>query len=437
MKVSAYNVFFEHNNQIYGYNTLYETGISITKSLYPSIEKQIHSNIAFFKERNLEIYKILFENKFIIEDAVDELSVIESIIRETNNNDSVYEIIINPTVNCNFKCWYCYETHMINTKMSDEVLKAVIQHIKEAINTKPNLKHLKVNWFGGEPLLYFKNIVEVILSESYNHALLNDVSFSSEFTTNGYLLNDEIIEFCSNHSVVHFQITLDGHKEQHNKIRFTKLGSNTYDKIVENILLCIKKHISTSVRINISAETNADCDAILDCFRDLSKDERQYLCFNIHRVWQENDEGLNEVIEKLIRQIRQNEFKCASFYTAPNTIRRTCYADKKNQVTINYNGEVFKCTARDFSHENSEGYLTSEGAICWHKKHYERENANALNNENCLKCAILPLCNAGCSQKKIESSVNKCLYDNDMDKKKDFVKKVVLEKLSSACDFTI
>ncbi|MFR3188889.1 MAG: radical SAM protein [Phocaeicola sp.] len=73
-------------------------------------------------------------------------------------------IIINPTLNCNFKCWYCYETHERNSKISFETVQSIKKYIQNELNTNCQLKSIRIDWFGGEPLIY-KEIVYSLLSD--------------------------------------------------------------------------------------------------------------------------------------------------------------------------------------------------------------------------------------------------------------------------------
>ena len=66
-----------------------------------------------------------------------------------------------------------------------------------------------------------------------------------------------------------------------------------------------------------------------------------------------------------------------------------CYADKKNTVVVNYNGDLYKCTARDFVSKNREGTLTADGDIHWNDKYKKR----------------LSIGHGGCSQMKLETTV--------------------------------
>lgn len=90
-----------------------------------------------------------------------------------------------------------------------------------------------------------------------------------------------------------------------------------------------------------------------------------------------------------------------------------CYADNYNQVVINYDGKIFKCTARDFNDENCEGVLTKEGLIHWNTDRL-LYRMNIRIAENCKKCKLLPSCPGICSQKKMENQDEVlCALDKD------------------------
>ena len=80
-----------------------------------------------------------------------------------------------------------------------------------------------------------------------------------------------------------------------------------------------------------------------------------------------------------------------------------CYADLLQQAVINYDGKVFKCTARDFSTHKADGVLQSNGEIEWDKSIICKGLGNAtFENEFCISCELLPACMGPCSQKMIE-----------------------------------
>ena len=79
-----------------------------------------------------------------------------------------------------------------------------------------------------------------------------------------------------------------------------------------------------------------------------------------------------------------------------------CYADKDNHISVNYNGDLYKCTARDFTPDNREGRLEPDGTLAWNDRRALRDRIR-YGNETCRACRIFPLCHGGCSQFKLDS----------------------------------
>ncbi len=89
--------------------------------------------------------------------------------------------------------------------------------------------------------------------------------------------------------------------------------------------------------------------------------------------------------------------------TSVNNVVESCYADKRHSVTINYNANIYKCTARDFTKENRAGYINSEGELVWEDNYLERRMNSKFKNKPCQTCRILPLCGGSCSQHAMEN----------------------------------
>lgn len=65
---------------------------------------------------NGKLYQDLCDSGFLIDDKVDEVENLKKQIKEAENNDNEFILHINPTLDCNFQCWYCYENHVKNQK---------------------------------------------------------------------------------------------------------------------------------------------------------------------------------------------------------------------------------------------------------------------------------------------------------------------------------
>jgi uncharacterized protein len=432
MKPSNYNIFFPFEDKMIGYNSISDRFVILDPFLYDLFVASINdSSLHELSNVHENISTILEDNGFIIAKEVNELDKIKQISYKHDFDDKSYTLIINPTMNCNFKCWYCYETHIKDSKMSQETQGKIVKFVDSILLEKKNtLEIFRLDWFGGEPMLYFDKTILPLLKEIHPKMIKNNIQFSSSFTTNGLLITQNILDECKRYGVRFFQITLDGHRERHNKVRYISKNKGSYDKIVQNIKLCLANQSEVSVRINISEETVSDLLKVIDDFKDISDIDRRYLGFSFHEVWQ-NEQSLNTDISSIIEEFRFNGFICN--YTGDNTasINNSCYADKLNQATINYNGEVFKCTARDFESSSKEGELLDDGVIQWNEKQKKRLYESRFTNPPCLDCKILPICNGGCSQHRMEHvGEDYCIHNFDENAKLEVVKQKFLSTIS-------
>ena len=428
MKTSNFNSFFPHEDKIIGYNAYKNDFTILDPELYELFLAAERENIDELQQVYPDFYKHLNDKGFIIASDIDEIEQVKKLVHEIDQeNNYSFHLIINPTMNCNFKCWYCYETHIKDSKMQELEIQKVFNYITRVLNQQ-ELKVFSLSWFGGEPLLYFNKTVLPILEKVSIQCKEKNIKLNSDFTTNGLLINQDLLDKCLKFGVNHMQITLDGHRERHNKVRFISKEKGSYDEIIKNIKLCLKNELYITCRLNISKETLEDIKEIVIDFSELDDKDRNYLNFSFNQVWQEK-EDLHEEMVKAMTHFKENNF-AVTYNKDVDTVRESCYADKRNQATINYNGEVFKCTARDFNSENKEGILQEEGMIEWNEKFDIRMNAK-FKNQPCLECKILPICNGGCSQNAIENLGNDyCVNDFDENKKLDIVKNKFLVAIS-------
>jgi len=432
MKASNYNTFFGFEDKIIGYNSLTDKFIILDPFLKELFDaSRVENQITEINNIHSDLYNTLNINGFIIPNEIDELEEIKRISFETDFDDSIYRLTINPTMNCNFKCWYCYETHIKDSKLTENTIFNIVEFINKLLTKNNNLKNFNLEWFGGEPMLYFKKAVEPILKIVSAKMEKKEINFSSSFTTNGLLINQNILDDCKKYNVNLFQITLDGNRERHNKVRFISDKKGSYDEILSNIKLSLKNKISVVTRINISEETLDELLDVLNDFKDTTLEDREYLSFSFHKIWQV-EENLSADISSIVEEFRKNNFNC--FYLGETTagIKNSCYADKLNAATINYNGDVFKCTARDFKTESREGYLEN-GDIIWDlEKTKKRLHDTRFKNKPCLSCKILPICNGGCSQHRIEhENSDYCVYNFDENEKLNVIKEKFQSRLQN------
>ena len=132
---------------------------------------------------------------------------------------------------CNLACRYCFaeegEYHGRKALMSYEVGKAALDFL---IAESGNRRNLEVDFFGGEPLLNFE-VVKKLVAYGREQEKLHNKNFRFTLTTNGVLLNDEIMEF-ANREMANVVLSIDGRKEVNDRMRPFRKGAGSYDLIV-------------------------------------------------------------------------------------------------------------------------------------------------------------------------------------------------------------
>ena len=132
---------------------------------------------------------------------------------------------------CNLRCRYCFadegEYHGKRALMSYETGKAALDFL---IANSGNRRNLEVDFFGGEPTMNFQ-VVKDLVAYGREQEKVFDKRFRFTLTTNGVLLNDEIMEF-ANREMANVVLSIDGRKEVNDKMRPFANGSGSYDLIV-------------------------------------------------------------------------------------------------------------------------------------------------------------------------------------------------------------
>ena len=260
-----------------------------------------------------------------------------------------------------------------------------------------------VTFSGGEPLLQ-KNIVFSLIESIYELSKIHGFYLATSFTTNGTLIDKDFVAKLSPYEPS-FQITLDGWQNIHDKVRKYKVnGNGTYSQILSAIKLIQQDSPKSEilVRINVS---NRTLDSLTNIANELAEiKQNNNLKIMVSKVWQVNAEKLDEKkILDFVLQCQTNKIQCS--YLATSKYTYGCYADNYNQVVINYDGNIYKCTARTFSSENSYGLITSEGQLEWNEMKLQ-DRLNLELPSRCQICNFLPACPKPCSQKLLEKGEN-------------------------------
>ena len=183
-----------------------------------------------------------------IREALDEcrqLSEEGMLFTEDSYRDLISHFNERPTVvkalclhiahDCNLACRYCFaeegEYHGRRALMSFEAGKKALDFL---IASSGSRRNLEVDFFGGEPLMNW-DVVKRLVAYGREQEKIHDKNFRFTLTTNGVLLNDEVMEFC-NREMGNVVLSIDGRKEVHDRMRPFRKGAGSYDLILPKFL---------------------------------------------------------------------------------------------------------------------------------------------------------------------------------------------------------
>lgn len=244
----------------------------------------------------------------------------------------------------------------------------------------------------------------------YNHGFKVNAriqkKFSCFFVTNASLIDDDII-YKLKYLKPHLQITLDGDKEHHDKIRIWKDGNKP---TFEHILWVIHRlseeiegeNFFITLRINYDNSTLSGIPEILEKIKDI---DRKKIYVHFERVWQTEGEATEQDI-RLFKEILKSFIK-EGFCVNQGTFRGfaySCPADIYNSIVINYDGSIHKCNGRTLSSRTKYGVLKDDGSLDIDEDLMaKRLSVSTFENKTCLNCKMLPVCMGPCSQKLLEN----------------------------------
>ena len=306
-------------------------------------------------------------------------------------------LIILPTEKCNFRCTYCYED--FDNKRID---KKVVDGIKKLLsNRSSNLKMLNIEWFGGEPLLT-KDILFDILYHARNLEKKYGFLFSSSMTTNGYLLDRDMILNLSKLGITCYQISFDGFRDYHNIKRFINHPKGSFDRIWKNIntfnhlrAMGDVKNGKITLRLHLHSDNQSSLLELADLINK-SLDPKFFNVFikNIAHLGGKNDKNFEAVDNETDYSVqRHNELNKKLIKFQKNNLMpdelNICYAAMPNTFVIRSDGSLAKCTVALKNPKNHLGYLTQSGTF-----DFDSENCTPwlkslqTNNKDVLACPL-------------------------------------------------
>ena len=308
------------------------------------------------------------------------------------------ELILLPTEKCNFRCTYCYEDFLLGRmprSVTDGVKNLLARRAKSG-----NLSHLSLSWFGGEPLLAKKVLLEIAEYAHKFYELGIFKEYKGSLTTNAYFLTLDTLKQLTAIRQRSFQITLDGYGDDHDLTRKQADGSGSFNVVWSNLLAArdwVEGEFDFTLRLHITEHSYLNISRLCgEIAKEFGGDHRFKVFFKrIHNLGGPNKENIrnvplgaaslvvNEAIAHLetagvpyINGIKDNfesqvpvgaiSIRRAGETSLLNKVASApyiCYASKPNSFVVRSNGRLAKCTVAFSDPRNDIGYIDQNGSM--------------------------------------------------------------------------
>ena len=362
----------------------------------------------------------LVAKRFLIPEGTNELRQVRFVQGKTHHRTDKMELILLSSEECNFRCTYCYEEFPRGT-MEPWVREAVVRWVERRI---PTLNSVKIDWFGGEPLLGLEAMQD-IAPKVQALCRQHDVQVLQGITTNAYLLTPDVFTSLVSWGVTDYQITIDGPQRTHDTTRILKDGGGgTYDVIIENLrqITTLPGNCMISLRINFGPENLPYMDEHLKMMKAYFGHDQRFKMrfFPVSKWGGKNDDHLQTCGMSASALTRELELKAQKMglqsegrleHISPGSDFTICYAARPFNFIVGADGKLMKCTLALDKHDyNVVGALRPDGRpdvkldklVRWVAPYFEED-------AECQKCFFLPVCQGiSCPLERIENNSRPC-----------------------------
>lgn len=414
MKASVYNVLAPASNDVDSilYNTASQACVILDPDEVAAYERCVEGDLP----ADDEFLKALKDMGLLVENPRLELDYMRYSFEKYRYNDRVFELYICPTLDCNLNCIYCFENKR-KGKMTLETAEAIYRFVLEQYENQP-YQELKINWYGGEPLLGM-DIIEYLSEKFLAFTEDKGLEYIATIITNGVLATDEIQEKLKKYKVWCVMATADGVGCMHDRTRPSRNGESTYDTIMKHVEGFLDKDFAVDFRCVVDG---VNCESCLELAQGFAHRGNVKVVFNQLRNLTEFDKNdpragvIKEVSPEEHAKIVLREFlgrnpTADDFRRFLRPLPVHCIANIDRGYVIDELGNAYKCTSMPGTDEFIMFNVTEPLA----KRKIDHELIARCNNANpmddvCADCVVYPLCKGGCSRTRIHQGFVNCSH---------------------------
>lgn len=354
---------------------------------------------------------------FLVPAELDEKELVRKAYQETRNDPGTINLIVCPTLACNFGCDYCFQgVDKPLEAMSEAVQDRVVALYEGLLAERPEIKFINMIWYGGEPLMR-KQIIYNLADRLMDISARAGVSYTGTMVSNGFLMTREVAESLFINGLRTVQITLDGSQPFHDARRhlLSESKKGTYQRIVQNLASWIDAvPISVHVRVNIDERNK---DAVVSLIDDLvARGFGGKPNFTIYfSPVESTTTACHSVSDQTMAKMDYGRLEASLYRYAferrlcglpyPTKFLGICAAVRPNDYIVVPNGDVHKCWDTVSFPEKRVGTVFDLDRLLQksHPTHQRWERFDPFANEICSSCKILPNCASFCAHKFVYS----------------------------------
>lgn len=365
-------------------------------------EKEALEKMSDFRTEQDPVYQEWYDLGILVDADIDEDACLE-LERKISAYSSIkdqFGIVIAPTMDCNARCFYCYEN---DTRaccyMDADTEKALIEYIKRMAFGK---KKVFISWFGGEPLLCF-DLIRRVSEEITALCDANGIAYEAELTTNGFYLG-KYRDVFQQLRITDTQITLDGFGAEHEKRKNYRDGENAWDVTIDNIFSFSSDGHHITIRMNFD---RSNIEGVMQTTRMLLNDPRWNQNISIYYYPLEpvgcdssvyyRESEYADVMEQLYMNLYENGYydnraDALGFHK----MSLPCYGATLGTTAVDYKGNIYHCQHllchEEMAIGNVEtGIKITDDVLKWY---------DGKLPDSCRDCQVVPLCQGGCVTKR-------------------------------------
>lgn len=361
-----------------------------------------------------ELARRLEHGWLLVPDELDEPALLRLRYRGSRVSTDRLGLTIVTSLGCNFDCPYCYEAKHPEL-LRPRVQEALLAFVEERL---PRTRSLAVSWFGGEPLVGKRPLLE--LSDAFlARCDAAGVEYRASIVTNGYLLDADTCDELAARRVSNVQVTLDGPADVHDRMRPLAGGGGTFARILDNLREAVER-FDVVVRVNVDAGNAGRLEELLDVLEHAGLSGKLGVGLG-HLLALGGDARAPSARYTGARCLTRREFaevreRFAALAEArgfgapalPRPLATPCTAVRANELVVGSGGELYKCVetvgnprevvGNILDYDDADGRLRKWLAY------------DPFSDEECSSCIALPVCMGGCAYHALDADQrsNRC-----------------------------